>query len=55
MRDAREANANVSKIEAWDSAWREVYRLAEVICERVMHEKSFAAAAAAGSVTRSKL
>ena len=55
MRDAREANANVSKIDAWDSAWREVYRLAEVICERVMHEKNFAAAAAAGSVKRSKL
>ena len=43
MRDARKANANLSKIEAWDRAWREVYRLAEVICERVMHERSIAA------------
>ena len=57
MRDAREANAKVSKIEAWDSAWREVYRLAEVICERVMHEHrpSRRRTAAARSVKRSKL
>lgn len=43
MRDARKANANLTKIEAWDRAWRDVYGLAEVICERVMHERSIAA------------
>jgi alkylation response protein AidB-like acyl-CoA dehydrogenase len=32
--------ANMGKIEAWDCAWREIYQLAEVICERVMHERS---------------
>jgi len=36
--------SNLGKIESWDCAWREVYQLAEVICERVMHERNFARA-----------
>ncbi len=36
--EQRAVNPKIGKIEAWDCAWREVYRLAEVICERVMHE-----------------
>tara|TARA_B100000683_G_scaffold137783_1_gene134258 strand:+ start:409 stop:1914 length:1506 start_codon:yes stop_codon:yes gene_type:complete len=50
VRDAREANPDVHKIDAWDCAWREVYELAEVICERVMHERSVD-----GETLRSKL
>lgn len=50
VNDARAANPNVHKIDAWDCAWREVYELAEVICERVMHERSVDA-----EVLRSKL
>ena len=43
IKDARRANPRIDKIEAWDCAWRDVYRLAEVMCERIMHERAFKA------------
>jgi len=39
LEDQRSKNPTIGKIEAWDCAWREVYQLAEVICERVQLEK----------------
>ena len=51
IEDQRAVNPRIGKIEAWDCAWREVYRLAEIICERVMHEHTSSGA----HMARSKL
>lgn len=39
FRDDR--NGEYNKIDAWDSCWKEVYDLADAVCERVMGESDF--------------